>query len=245
MPVIEGDFTDLLSKDLPARALSSFYKYHVRDYLPPTAVVTLNSVEVKHDRPLDRYSLFVNSGDNPEYERVLISYIESYAETGDTAVIVGGGWGVSTVVTAREVGHTGHVHTYEVGQKQARFASETVKRNDVADWCDIHHSAVSPTVNAFNPPKDANHITGQELPDSDILIVDCDGAEFQVLESIDNNPERLIVEHHAVDNSSGEIVVEYQPDRVEEKLLDMGYSLEEFNEGNHRLDKNIHWVGIK
>jgi hypothetical protein len=242
---MKGIASDLLSKDTPDRAFSAFHKSYIRDHLPPTRVVTLNGVEVKHDRPLDKYSLFVNSGDNPEYERILVSYIRFYAEAGDTAVVVGGGWGVSAVVTARQVGDSGHVHTYEAGQKQAKFASETVERNNVGGWCDVYHAAVGSTVGAFNAPKNADHISGQDLPDADLLIVDCDGAEFQVLESISNAPERLIVEHHAVDNSSGEIVVEYQPDRVEEKLLDMGYSVKESNEEEHRLDKNAHWVGVR
>jgi hypothetical protein len=205
----------------------------------------LNGVLVKHDRPLDRYSYFVNSGDKPEYEKVLVSFIRSYTEKGDIAVIVGGGWGVSTVVTAREVGKTGGVHTYEAGGRQTMYVSETVGRNGVAGRCKVHHAAVGTAVGAFNAPKDADRITGEDLPPADILIIDCDGAEFEVLDTLTDLPQRVIVEHHAVDDRSGEIVVPYEPDRIEQKLIDMGYTVESSSEVDHRLEKNAHWVGVQ
>jgi len=229
-------------RDLASKGIKLLYRRYIRQYIPPTRVVNYNSVLVKKKRVFDKYVRDIGE-DDPEYEGPLCSFIRDYVRTGDDVVVVGGGWGVSAVVAARETGESGSVHIYEAGKRQYKRVISTINLNCVADRCNVHHATVGTAVGAFNSPKDATELTGADLPDADVLVVDCDGAEFEVMETLTTYPEQIIVEHHAV-GTPDNIKVEYRPTRVKNKLSEMGYSIKGSSEINHWIDKNAHWVGV-
>jgi len=150
-----------------------------------------------------------------------------------------------TVVAARQAGPSGFVHTYEAGEKQSKHVSQTIRQNGVEDRVSIHNTAVGTTVGAFNSAENASQIDGSQLPDCDTMVIDCDGAEFDVLETLEDLPSTLIIEHHAVQGDDGRVDVEYTPDQIIKLIHDLGYDIESESEIDHIVDKNAHWVCVQ
>lgn len=102
--------TTLFSKAvriLRGEDLSSFLKKSIKwgydtflRQLLPTRVVLDNKIPVRASHVGDSVIPWHDT-DIPGYEDTLIRGIRRFVETGDAVVVVGGGWGVSTVAAAR------------------------------------------------------------------------------------------------------------------------------------------------
>jgi hypothetical protein len=62
---------------------------------------------------------------------------------------------------------------------------------------------------------DAEHIPPEELPDCDILEMNCDGTEIDILSGIEIRPDKIIVEAHGKLGTP--------PEDVRVTLTELGY----------------------
>lgn len=60
----------------------------------------------------------------------------------------------------------------------------------------MNHSIIGNAIDLAGTSGDAEVVSPADLPACDILILDCEGAEIGILQSLDQRPETLIVETH-------------------------------------------------
>ena len=143
--------------------------------------------------------------DIPGYEEALVGGIHERVSEGDDVTIVGGGWGVSTVVTAKCVGAEGSVTTYEASPTAVANVRETIRMNHVFGNTDVRHAIVAEGISIRGDVgvEEANTIVSPtELPDCDVLVLDCEGAEVPILSKMVIEPETIIVETHGMFGAS-------------------------------------------
>lgn len=172
------------------------WDHRIRPALPRRAV-NYNGVEVKAAHCLDSILPWYTTH-RPGYEKALVQGIEDHVTKGDDVVIVGGGEGVSTVTAARHVGENGSVTTYEGGTTFTKRLNETIARNGVADRVTVQHAVVGLDANLWGESNGARYLSPTELPDCDVLILDCEGSEVDILSDLSNRPRIMIVETHAI-----------------------------------------------
>lgn len=170
--------------------VQSAYDRFVRPHLP-YKLSTHNGVTARGAKLFDYTDRF------PDYEAGIIDSLRDHVGAGDDVVIVGGGFGVSSVVAANHAGEGGSVTTYEAGADQYDLVQEALELNDVTDRVDVTHAIVGSAVSLFTPPGDASVVDAAELPDCDVLEMDCEGAELEVLRNLVVEPRVLVVETHA------------------------------------------------
>lgn len=181
---------------LAKRGIQFGYNSYIRPRLPKR-VVSYNKVPVRAARLGD--SLIPWHDTNiPRYEEALIRGIRQYVQVGNTVVIVGGGWGVSTVVAANQVGNSGHVVTFEGSKDMVVNVKDTVSLNCVDDLVSIRHSIVGRAISIHGNEQGAPTISPVDLPDCDIIVLDCEGAEIDILRDMDIRPEVVLVETHGM-----------------------------------------------
>lgn len=156
---------------------------------PAKKIGMYNTVAVRNRRlvtPRDEVS---------NYELPLIRAIRAYVSEGDSVAVVGGGLGVSSVVAARQVGETGSVVTYEGSEHRSRICRETAQLNGVDDIVGVRHGVVGGEGEVFGDSTEPT-VSVQDLPEVDVLISDCEGAELGLLDEYPHDPERILVETH-------------------------------------------------
>ncbi|WP_225335688.1 hypothetical protein [Halomicrobium urmianum] len=178
------------SRDDVPDAVRRAYNRFVRPHLPEKIAV-FNDVAVRRIPLLDLTDEF------PEYEATLIDAVRSAVEHGDDVVVVGGGWGVSSVVAARRAGPDGDVTAFEPARHRYRYVRETAALNGVDDRVAVHHALVGPGVKVDGDGSGAARRPPSALPDCDVLVLDCEGAEADVLRNLDTEPRTVVVETHA------------------------------------------------
>lgn len=171
-----------------------------------------NGVSVRNRRLFDCHDHF------PEYEGPLIRAIRSEVQPSDTVVLIGGGLGVSSVACAKRVGAGGEVHTYEAVSHRHQLIKQTLELNSSPDCVAVHHAVVGAAIQTSGEIQGATNISANELPECDVLISDCEGAEKQILKKFDGEPRAIIVETHGVfDSPTVEVVSQLNSLGYEEK----------------------------
>jgi hypothetical protein len=150
----------------------------------------LNGVVARRARLLDATDC------QPDYEAGIIDSLRDHVRRGDGVVVVGGGFGVSTVVAAQQTGPDGWVETYEASREHAELVQEAIEMNDVDDIADVGHVQVGDAVQTFGPINGATRIRPESIPPCDVLELDCEGAELEILSSIEMYPRVIIAESH-------------------------------------------------
>ena len=193
------------------------YNEIIRPYLPYKISVH-NGVAVE-----DETRLFDFTDTFPEYEEALISGIRSQVRENDSVTVVGGGLGVSTVVAAEATGRRGSVETFEASENQYNIVRNTVRLNKVEEFVNINHEIVGSfseySSESYGTASNAEVIDPSSLPDSDVLVLDCEGAEIEILNDLSHYPRAIIVETHGFLGSSEK--------EVREILLDENYRIVE------------------
>lgn len=172
-----------------ATAVSRLYNATVRRVLP-RKIASLNGVPVRYVKFLDATDTF------PEYEASLVASIREWVDGREQAVIVGGGAGVSTVVTARYIDIDGSVTVYEASSEQANLVAETVVLNNVAPTVRVRQAVVGENRSVWGTSSDSSVVAPEELPPCDVLVMDCEGAESVILKSMTVEPDMILVETH-------------------------------------------------
>lgn len=165
--------------------IRNLYNNFVRERLPRKRKV-LNGVVTKKARFFDLTTV------NNTYEGPLIRSIREFVRPTDTCLIIGGGWGVSTVVAARI---TDDVIVYEGSLDQVSHVEDTLKLNAVHEKVDIRRGLVTGE-GRFYGNRAADPVDPEDLPNSNVLVMDCEGAEVDILRRITMEPRTLVVESH-------------------------------------------------
>ena len=176
--------------------------------LLPKKVAVYNTVAVRRPKLLDM------TDEYPEYEAALLRQIEKHVSEGDRVVIVGGGLGVSSVWAARQ---GASVETYEASDERAEMIAETVRLNGVEDSVSCVHALVEAGVSVEGSPSAAERLEATDLTACETLVLDCEGAEVQILDEMNMEPSTVIVEAHPMFGSPRKA--------VEEALEDHGYEV--------------------
>jgi hypothetical protein len=172
---------------------------YISSYLPRT-VVQYNGVAVKAGRLFDTV-LPWREGHCPVFESGLMSAISRHISPGDDVVIVGGGWGVTAVAAARQVGSYGSVTVFEGAQREVKRVKETVTLNSVSDIVEVEHAIVGPKVHLKSAAGGPDRIPSDQLPHCDVLELDCEGSEIDILQNLSLRPEYVFVETHGIYDS--------------------------------------------
>lgn len=174
--------------------------------------------------------------DLPGYESGLIKGIRTQVKDADTVVIVGGGWGVSTVAATKQAGEQGQVITYEGGKESVEKVVDTVQLNGVEDRVSVQHAVVGDAMSLRGDGTDAKVVSPVELPDCDVLVLDCEGTEMEILDKIEIRPRAIIVETHGMYGAT-------KAD-VRNKLTSAGYKMIESMVAEERLRDTCEENGI-
>lgn len=201
------------------RLLRSIYDEYVRDRLP-------RKVGVYNGIPIRDRALFDVTDEQPEYEGALVSGIRRQVSTGDHVVVVGGGRGVSTVCASTATGPDGRVECFEGGLEQYNRLADTIRLNRVDRWTSAHHAVVGEAVDIYGESDGASVVAPADLPDCDVLVLDCEGAEIGILTSLERPPETVIVETHGFLDSPESAVREVLAERGYE-VIDRGVEYED------------------
>lgn len=152
------------------------------------------------------------------YEAVEVEGVRSYCDEGDHVVVVGGGLGVTAVAAARQVGPEGKVVVYEQDNRICDMTKNTVEANDCTEQIEVYCKGIEeqgPSNLASEELKNVDIISASDLPSADVLEMDCEGAEEEILENLDNNPSSILVETHS------------NHENIKALLLERGYDIEE------------------
>ncbi|WP_302081364.1 hypothetical protein [Salinibaculum rarum] len=199
------------------------YGRTIRPFLPETGqYVQYNGRAVFPESYGDRFIPWFP--DKPNYEENYVACIQDYIEEGERVVVIGGGWGVSTVVAAESVGKTGEVIVFEGSEQSVQRVEQTIRLNGVENRVAVNHTIVGERISLRGNEGGAAIKAPEELPECDVLLIDSDGAELSILRKIEIRPDLIIAEHHAVCDESG-VAIEYQPDTMIGLFTQLGYTV--------------------
>lgn len=194
----ERGFIGLIKKTIPF-----FYNRLIWPLLPKGDPRRFNKIPVAHTRHrwLDSVVPWPTpSQDHPEYEAPLIESLRQKVTPGDDIVVIGGGHGVSTVVAASLAGKEGSVTVYEGSDERIEAMGKTFDENGVSAQIKVVQAVVgnfSDHAEAiYGKASNADMVSPEELPECDILELDCEGAEQYILDNITIRPRVIIVETH-------------------------------------------------
>jgi hypothetical protein len=171
---------------------------------------TYNNVAVGIERKaLDEFVplrwLPVDSRDILTYESGLVMGLRDQVRPDDRIVVVGGGWGVTTVVAARATGKGGSVTTFEELSQSVDKVRWTVDNARCSDIVTVVHGRVEGRL-PDSTPTETIPFKPEELPECDVLELDCEGAELGILERMVIRPRVILVETHGMlGSSTGEV----------------------------------------
>lgn len=197
------------------RTAHFIYKHHIRTYSPAT-VTHYNGQAVKAGTITDRCFPWFDPR-RPNYESGIITALNNHLSPGDSVVIVGGGYGVTAVEASNLVGESGCVKVFEGSRTQIRRAKETAELNETPAPIEFIYGVVGEAVEIWEGEDQSPLIPASELPECDVLQLDCEGAEKQVLQNLETEPYTLIVESHTYLGSP--------PDLILDLLREKGYSI--------------------
>jgi hypothetical protein len=188
----------------------------MKPHLPRT-VGTVNGVRTRK-HPL---------GETPsdDYEEASVRAIKEHVKTEDCVMVLGAGWGVTTVHAARLCRD---VIAYEASQRQFDIVREAVRLNGVSDTVSLHFGLVAESGRVFGDGGTAQRIDPAELPKADILEIDIEGGELAMLNGLTYNPRVLIIESHGCFGAPSSAVLD--------KLASRGYAISDVTVKSHEQD---------
>lgn len=182
------------------------YNALIRPHIP-RKIGVLNGVAVRWPRLLDI------DDHTSDWKAGTVGAVQETVSAGDTVVEIGGGFGVCTVWAAREAGRNGQgqVITYEAAKNRVDVIRETIGLNEVDDSVTVRHAVVGESVDVFGEMAGASEVPPSDLPEGDVLVMDCEGAELEILKRIREDtewrPRELVVETHGFAGAPTEEVV--------------------------------------
>lgn len=213
-------------------ALKQFYKTYVRNYIPVQRFVLFSGVKTPYDVRFGEgffYSIFPERQrqDIPDYESGLVSGIHSHVKPGDKAIVVGGGLGITAALVALKVGKTGSVVCYEGNEDSIPLIQLTLKKNGVLNRVRLERAIVGPSIGVYGDNNATSVVDPKDLPECDVLELDCEGSEKVILREMTISPRVIIVETHGFLGSSSA--------EIEEILKSRGYEVKSLGPAEARV----------
>jgi hypothetical protein len=176
--------------------IQAFYSV-MRPYIPGTKRCVYNGVVMDKEYPfIEDHLPGEFSGLHPTYKRPNVAAIRQYVSPSDTVVVVGAGQGVTTVVAARQAWR-GTVHAYEPGSEWIELTKGTVRLNAVEDRVTLVETSVGDVVTSQGSDTSAaDERDPGELPECDVMELDCEGAETEIISDLGTLPHVIVVETH-------------------------------------------------
>jgi hypothetical protein len=189
---------------LAFRSIAFAYRRVVRPCIPFGKPIYYAGIPICHDRkwgdgivPASWIPSGANS-DQPDYEAGLLAGLAKTVESGDRVVIIGGGLGVTAVAAALRTGPTGNVRCFEGSQQHVRFVQRTAARNGVTNIV-VHHAVVEKAIDVYGSGGDVGRVfPSSQLPECNVLELDCEGAEVEILRELTISPRVILVETHGI-----------------------------------------------
>jgi hypothetical protein len=184
------------------RAFSYAYKNYVRPALPSIEPVVYAGIKIPLSRKMgDRIiipKLYRPESfeDVPGYEQGLVLAMKDNAQPGDRVVVVGGGLGVTAAIAAIAVGENGCVECFEGDMSGVKAVTRTAALNGLDGRLRVHHAVVGENVWVYGSSVLGTTVTPSELPQCDVLELDCEGAEIAILREMVILPRVVVVETH-------------------------------------------------
>jgi hypothetical protein len=216
MKSIEGKIKDAWGKGGLFEIVRRAYVKYIRPQLPERANI-YNGVRVLNGRLFDQSVSFVE-GNRPNYESAIVSSLSKVVKSDDRVVVVGGGWGVTSVVAARQLGREGSVVVYEGSKMHVEAIKKTARLNGVENNINVIHAIVGKKIKLKGSNNGAKIINPDEIGRCDVLELDCEGAERIIIDEMNIRPRNIIVETHGHRKSPTELM------RV--KLEEMSYNIQ-------------------
>ena len=198
------------------RSVDYVYRRAVVPFLPRRSI-QYNGVDVLVSRLFDGILPWRSRMNRPNYESGLTFGIEEYVQPGSDVVIVGGGWGVTAVKAAKKTGEQGTVTVYEGSAEEVKQVQETAKINECSNIISVKHTIVGTGLNLRGDSEGATILSPANIPQCDVLELDCEGAEVEILEELGVHPEVILVETHGRYGSP--------TDKVESILSEKSYTI--------------------
>jgi precorrin-6B methylase 2 len=162
-----------------------------------------------------------------EHEEQLMESIRNYLTSGENVVLIGAGTGASSVCAARQVGSDGMVSAYEASKNAVSTCKETYQLNKVEHIANCKHAVVETEIHVAGSSSNAEQLSATDLPNCDALVMDCEGAEKDILKNMSQHPNKIIVETHSHFNSSTNDI---------KKTLSNNYNLVNESERSENID---------
>lgn len=209
----------------------------LRHLLPPSTF-SYNGIKVANGRLFDDKFPWTK-GNVPLYESALCDSLRQEVRSGDDIVVVGGGLGVTAAVAGKLTGPLGSVTVYEPDAGRYRKVLETAEMNDLEDRFTVHQCSVGGQVKIEAEVEDAEEISPTDLPECDVLEIDCEGAELRLLDNLTQRPRVIVVESHGYLGAPTEEVIA--------RLQKLGYEIHNVQLAEERLDdfcrqRDIHCI---
>jgi hypothetical protein len=212
------------------------YRRTIRRILPTIAEVKYSGIPISRERKfgdakLPDFLVPHPLEDIADYEQTLIGALQAQVRAGDRVTIVGGGEGVTAVVAAKAVGERGSVLCFEGNSWGVSKIKATAARNKVSRRLTVRHAVVGEAISVYGVAEELSKLVVRpaELPECDILELDCEGAEIVILRNMTIRPRVIAVETHGVYGA---------PTRTVKELLEgLGYAVEEWGIAEPRLSE--------
>lgn len=175
--------------------------------LLPKKIASLGGVPVRYQAITDRIEYI-------DYKPVMRSYIRREVMPGDRVIDIAIGRGVMASWAAWR-GAT--VHGYEGAAEMVELARETTRLAAVNDDITIHHAIVGEAHELFGTAGEPAQIHPGDLPDCNVMILDCEGSETEIISALTELPETMIVECHPRHGATGA--------RITQLLTERGYHI--------------------
>lgn len=217
-------------KEIAYYGVQNLYKETIRKILPEL-YVNCAGYQAKASTPLDKY--FGLPYQRPGYEKALINGLEEKIRKGDKVTIVGGGKGVTAMKAADLSGSENNITVYEGSKSQVSQMKKNFSRNGF-ESIETVNAIVGPGENVWGDTDGVRSVSVDELPECDLLELDCEGSEIRILENLDRRPRNILVESHGINGAPTEDVVE--------RLEDLGYDIEDISpaeDGGFCLENDI------
>jgi len=194
------------------------YLTHLRERIPKTGPRYLHDIKVGEKIPIldPMFSYGLDSHD-PTYKFPNIRALSKAVEKGDIVMILGGGRGVTAVVASQLTGSEDSVVVYEPMEERASITRRTLEMNGIREKVELREVAVGSIPTEFGFESAPDKIHPSELEECDVIEIDVEGAETEILSSLEIRPREIIVETHGFRGAPSK--------ETKQVLEEMGYDI--------------------
>lgn len=203
---------------LVRRALFAAYRRSARPFVPDVGYVMYGGLAVgrtrkRGDKPLFDGFLPPDLQDNPIYEKALLEGLRANVRPGDRVVVIGGGEGITAAMAGLLTGREGRVTCFEGDRAGIGAVMRTAAANGVADRVSCVYAVVGENLGVFGTDVSDKVIAPADLPDCDVLEMDCEGSEIGILRAMTIRPRVIIAETHGFADAPTNLVMRILEER--------------------------------